>query len=108
VVFVFIMGVIISIVAYRLSVLAGRLRDADETTRRQLGALSALVLAVLLVCLFIVLVVIVRPARFFLPRGTTPRARTRYSDAWEEAGRRAPAPPPDGQTRADGGGDESR
>ena len=67
--------------------------NIDERGRKQLAALSSLVLAIVLVCLVAAMVLIIRPGRFFLPRKTPPRVRTTYIDAWEESGRRMETPP---------------
>lgn len=71
-------------------------KGADPAARKQLAAISALVLIVVLVCLLGMLVVLFRPGRMFLPRKTEPRTRTKYVDAWAEAGKRL-QPPDDGE-----------
>jgi hypothetical protein len=72
---------------YLLPALAAA-RGADTIARKQLAAISALVLIVVLVCLLGMLIVLFRPGRMFLPRKTEPRTRTKYVDAWAEAGKR--------------------
>jgi hypothetical protein len=67
-------------------------RGADLIARRQLAAISGLVLAVILTSLVVILLLILRPGRFFLPRKQEPRVVTRYSDAWAEAGQRMEVP----------------
>ena len=69
----------------------------DHAGRRALAAISILLLAILLVILFLGLLLIVRPARFFLPAKPSPRTTTRYSDAWAESANRLPTPPPDSE-----------
>jgi hypothetical protein len=77
---------------------AAAAQGADPAARRQLAALSALVLSVLLVCMLVMLVILFRPGRMFLMRKSEPRTRTKYVDAWAEAGRRLEVEPdePDG------------
>jgi hypothetical protein len=65
---------------------------ADPIARRQLAAISALVLAIILTCLVAILLLLLRPGRFFLPRKSEAPTRTRYSDAWAEAGQRIEVP----------------
>ncbi len=59
---------------------------ADSLARKQLAAISALVLAIILTCLLAILMLVLRPGRFFLPRKAEPKVRTKYVDAWAEAG----------------------
>lgn len=66
---------------------------ADSIARKQLAAISALVLAIILTCLLAILMLVLRPGRFFLPRKTEPKVRTKYVDAWAEAGQRIELPP---------------
>ncbi|MGA2497419.1 MAG: hypothetical protein ABSH20_06740 [Tepidisphaeraceae bacterium] len=72
---------------YLLPALAAA-RGADPIARKQLAAISWLVLIAVLVCLLGMLIVLFRPGRMFLPRKTEPRTRTKYVDAWAEAGKR--------------------
>src|ERR1051325_3763334 len=65
---------------------------ADAIAKKQLAAISALVLAIILTCLLAILMLVLRPGRFFLPRKSEPRGRTRYVDAWAEAGQRMDVP----------------
>jgi len=67
-------------------------QGADSIARRQLAALSALVLAIILTSLVAILMLILRPGRFFLPRKSGPKTRTKYVDAWAEAGQRMEIP----------------
>jgi hypothetical protein len=67
--------------------------NIDAIGRKELAALSALVLAVVLICLLAGLILIVRPGRFFLPRQHSPRTRTPYVDAWGESAKRIQPPP---------------
>src|SRR3982751_5880048 len=59
-------------------------QGADSIARKQLAALSALVVAILLL--------ILRPGRFFLPGKSGPKTRTKYVDAWAAAGERMEIP----------------
>jgi len=65
---------------------------ADYIARKQLAAISALVLAIILTCLLAILMLVLRPGRFFLPRKAEPKVRTKYVDAWAEAGQRMEVP----------------
>ena len=67
-------------------------QGADATARKQLAALSALVLAIILTSLIVILMLVLRPGRFFIPRKTDTRTTTRYTDAWAEAGQRLEVP----------------
>jgi hypothetical protein len=67
-------------------------QGADSIARRQLAAISSLVLAIILTSLIVVLMLILRPGRFFLPRKSDPKTRTKYVDAWAEAGQRMEVP----------------
>jgi hypothetical protein len=62
---------------------------ADASGRRQLSAVSALLLAVVLTVLLIGLLLAFRIHRFFFPRGERNFVKTEYVDAWAEAGKRA-------------------
>jgi hypothetical protein len=65
---------------------------ADTIARKQLAAISALVLTIILTSLLAILLLVLRPGRFFLPRKTDPKVRTKYVDAWAEAGQRLEVP----------------
>lgn len=67
--------------------------NLDTPARKQLAAISSLVLAVVLVCLLAGLILTVRPARFFFPRKPPTRSPTTYTDAWSESARRMQTPP---------------
>ena len=67
-------------------------QGADSIARKQLAAISALVLAIILTSLLAILMLFLRPGRFFLPRKAEPKVRTRYVDAWAEAGQRMELP----------------
>ncbi len=82
-------------------------RGADLIARRQLAAISGLVLAVILTALVVILLLILRPGRFFVPGKQEPKVVTRYTDAWAEAGQRM-ATPKDGPEREGERGEESR
>lgn len=71
-------------------------RGADTAEKKTLAAHARLLLAVVLVVLVCGILLTFRFGRFFMPR--VPRDAgtvTQYTDAWEEAGRRAKAPPDD-------------
>lgn len=67
-------------------------QGADAMAKKQLAAISALVLAIILTSLAAIFLLVLRPGRFFLPRKQEPRSRTKYVDAWAEAGQRIEAP----------------
>ena len=82
-------GVLIVFVSfYYLLPATAAAAGADQAGRKSLAAHSALLLAVLLVILFCGLLLTFRVGRMFLPRKTGPRTKTKYVDAWAEAGRR--------------------
>ncbi len=56
--------------------------------RRKLSADALLICVLLLFILFSGLLLLLRPGRFFFPRPTERRTRTKHVDAWAEAGRR--------------------
>lgn len=64
-------------------------RRADPRQRDLLSASSALLLALVLVLLLLLLVAAFGVRRYFFPGPSSQRTRTRYIDAWTEAGRRA-------------------
>jgi O-antigen/teichoic acid export membrane protein len=66
--------------------------------RRELRALSTLMLALLLVALVLGLILTFPLARMLFPRRTSPRARTQYPDAWTESARRLKLPEEDQRT----------
>jgi hypothetical protein len=68
-------------------------RGADPAARKELAAISVLVLVLVLFCLLAILVLLFRPARLLFPRNPPPRTRTRYEDAWSESARRMETPP---------------
>jgi hypothetical protein len=67
---------------------------ADARGRRLLGLHALLLLSLLLVILILFLVILFRVSRYFFPGPSRPRTRTKYVDAWAEAGKRMPPPPP--------------
>jgi 4-amino-4-deoxy-L-arabinose transferase-like glycosyltransferase len=86
-------GILITGVAfyYLLPAMAAA-SDADDKGRKSLAAHSTLLLAVILVILLCMLVMTFRVGRWFLPRKTEPRTRTKYVDAWAESARRMETP----------------
>lgn len=66
---------------------------ADARGRRLLGLHALLLLSLLLVILVLFVVMLFRVGRYFFPGPFRPRTRTKYVDAWAEAGKRMPPPP---------------
>jgi hypothetical protein len=62
---------------------------ADAAGRRQLRAVSWLILSIVLVYVLAGLMLTFRMGRFFFPRKGDGRVKTKYVDAWTEAGHRA-------------------
>lgn len=71
---------------------------ADDAQKRQLKAVSLLVLAVVLFVLLAMLLLTLRPGRLLLRR-PAPRTRTSYVDAWAESGKRVEVPREDEDSR---------
>ena len=67
-------------------------RAGDQTGKKAISATSALLLSVILVVLLAGLILTFRVGRFFFPRVTPPRTRTKYVDIWAESGKRFEAP----------------
>jgi hypothetical protein len=63
-------------------------KNLDRPARRKLAANAMLVLMLMLTLLVVGLLITFRISRFFFPRPTAPRARTKVVDAWAEAGKR--------------------
>ena len=70
-------------------------RLGDQTGKKAISATSALLLSVILIILLSGLILTFRVGRFFFPRNTPPRTRTKYVDVWAESGKRMQAPPVD-------------
>ena len=66
-------------------------REGNHAGTQAISATSTLLMWVVLVILAAGLLLTFRIGRFFFPRRGEPRTRTRYVDAWAEAGRRADA-----------------
>jgi hypothetical protein len=66
----------------------GAAKNANPDEKRRLMAFSRLLLMIVLFILFVGLVMTFRVGRFFFPRPTGPRVKTKYVDAWAEAGQR--------------------
>lgn len=64
-------------------------QSATQPASSMLDAEATLVLSILLIILLSGLVLTFKVHRFFLPHPRVPRVRTKYVDAWAEAGRRA-------------------
>ena len=69
-------------------------QSGDKRGIHAISATSALLLAVLLVILITGLILTFRIGRFFFPRKSPPRTRTKYVDAWAESAKRMETPPP--------------
>jgi heme/copper-type cytochrome/quinol oxidase subunit 2 len=83
---------------YLLPALRAALAATQPAQRKQLAAVSLLVLAIVLLTIVAWLVITVGFGRFFFPRKREPQKPTTYTDAWGESGRRMPTPPPDADT----------
>jgi hypothetical protein len=64
-------------------------KTAGKAEKNEIAIYARLLLAVLLVILLIGLMLTFRIGRFFFPRKSEPPVRTKYVDAWAEAGKRA-------------------
>jgi type II secretory pathway component PulF len=64
-------------------------QSATQPATNRLEAQAALILTILLVMLLSGLILIFKVHRFFLPGERQPRVKTKYVDAWAEAGKRA-------------------
>lgn len=67
-------------------------RQASPEEKRTLSAHATLLLAVVLVILLSGIILTFRIGRFFFPGAAAKRERTKYTDAWAEAGRRLDPP----------------
>jgi hypothetical protein len=67
--------------------------QGDKHGAKAITATSALLLAVILVILIAGILLTFRIGRFFFPRKTGPRTKTKYVDAWAESGKRMEVPP---------------
>ena len=70
-------------------------KHAEPHEKRHLAAYASLLLAILIVILVCGLILTFRAARFFFPRPLLKPQKTAYPDAWAEAARRLPTPPPE-------------
>ena len=68
-------------------------KSATPQDKAKLRAYSSLLLAIILVVLICGTLLTVRIGRFFFPRPTPPRTRTKVVDIWSEAGKRLETPP---------------
>jgi hypothetical protein len=76
-------------------------KHMDHAGRRKLAANAMLVLMILLTLLVVGLLITFRISRFFFPRPTGPRIRTKVVDAWAEAGKRMEEKSKDQETDSD-------
>jgi hypothetical protein len=67
---------------------------ADERGRKIIALHAMLLMSLLLVILALSLVLIFRIGRYFFPRRYQARDKTKYTDAWAEAGKRMRPPEP--------------
>jgi uncharacterized BrkB/YihY/UPF0761 family membrane protein len=65
---------------------------ADERGRRLIGAHALLLLSVILAILGLSWILIFRIGRYFFPQPREPLAKTKYTDAWSESGKRMKTP----------------
>lgn len=65
---------------------------ADEKGRKIIALHALLLMSLLLVILGLSLLLIFRIGRYFFPRRIEPPAKTKYTDAWTEAGKRMKTP----------------
>jgi hypothetical protein len=75
--------------------LLGALADfngADERGRKLIAVHALLMLSVVLVILGLSWILIFRIGRYFFPGGGTREPKTKYTDAWTEAGKRMRPP----------------
>jgi hypothetical protein len=68
-------------------------KDADIAGKRQLSAVSMLLLAILLFIMLTGLLMTFRIRRFFQPSELRTRTKTDHIDAWAESARRMSTPP---------------
>jgi hypothetical protein len=61
---------------------------ADDKGRRVLAAHALLMMSILLIMLVLLLMLTFRMGRMFFPSPMVPRTKTKYVDAWAEAGKR--------------------
>lgn len=69
--------------------------DLKPTQKRQLVAVARLFLVVILFVIVALMLLAFRVGRWFVPHDSRPARPTEYPDAWKEAGRRMPTPPPE-------------
>ncbi len=67
---------------------------ADERGRKIIALHAMLLMSLLLVILALSLVLIFRIGRYFFPQRYKARDKTKYTDAWAEAGKRMRPPEP--------------
>ncbi len=81
---------LIAITRYYLIPALEVFQNAAPRDQKLMSAHSALLLAILLLILASGLILTFRVGRFFFPRGSDKRTKTKYVDAWAEAGKRTP------------------
>ncbi len=97
----FLVGFTVLIIFVSYYYLFPALEAASTATPREkkgLGAYSWLLMSVILFILISGMLLTFRIGRFFFPRQSEPRVRTKYVDAWSEAGKRAQVEPEDDET----------
>jgi quinol-cytochrome oxidoreductase complex cytochrome b subunit len=65
---------------------------SDDRGRKLIGLHALLLMSLLLVILGLSLILIFRIGRYFFPSSRKPEPKTKYTDAWTEAGKRAKTP----------------
>ena len=73
--------------AYLLPALAA-FNNATKAQRNEMAAYARLLMSILLVVLVIGLMLTFRMGRWFFPRSSEPPVKTKFIDAWAEAGKR--------------------
>ena len=76
---------------YLLGALAD-FKGADERGRKLIAVHALLMMSVVLVILGLSWILIFRIGRYFFPRSGGREAKTQYTDAWKEAGKRMRPP----------------
>lgn len=71
-------------------------KSADDPGKRLIGLHAMLLMCAVLIVLGLCWMLIFRVGRYFFPRlreqNDQPEAKTKYTDAWTEAGKRMPPP----------------
>lgn len=85
-------GSLLLVVFYKYLLPAAELSNGMDTAgKKQLSAVSMVVLVIVLVSLLGTLILIFRPMKAILSNKSSARTKTLYTDAWAEAGKRVKA-----------------